>query len=466
MDYKVTMGLEVHIELNTKEKMFCKCKVGFGNEQNTNVCPVCMGLPGTLPKPNKDAIISAIKVGFGTNCKIKNIVIFDRKNYFYKDLPKGYQITQFFNPICKNGYIQLENKKINIKQIHIEEDAAKVDKLGNIDYNRCGVPLLEIVTMPDFETYDEVICFLKKLREILLFLNVSDCKIQEGSMRVDINLSVAKQNCPLGNRIEIKNVGSFKSIKNAIDYETKRYINLLQKKQPIKTQTRRFDEANNKTVFMRYKETIDDYCYFKEPDITNIYLNNNFLTEIKNSLPILPQQKREIYKKIYNLSSEDLDGILCLPKINDLFENLTNLTNQPKEVANLICSELFKILNKQNLRLENINFNTQYISTVINLFLQNKISRDTYKKVFEQIVLNNIEPICYIQNNNLYLLQDKDLIEKTIINILSQNKKTINDYKNGKEKAFKYLTGQCMKAFNGKCDAQTINHFLLKYINT
>lgn len=465
MEYKVNIGLEIHIELNTKEKMFCKCKVGFGNVQNTNVCPVCMGFPGTLPVPNKDAITSAIKVGFATNCNVDNIVIFDRKNYFYKDLPKGYQITQFFNPICKNGYIQLNNKKINIKQIHIEEDAAKINKNECIDYNRCGVPLLEIVTMPDFETYDEVISFLKRLREILLFLNVSDCKIQEGSMRVDINLSVNKKGEPLGNRVEIKNVGSFKSIKNAIYYETKRYIDLLQKNENIKTQTRRFDESNNKTVFMRYKETVKDYCYFKEPDITNIYISDDFLTKIKNSLPMLPQEKRELYKKNYDLSSEDLDGVLCLPKINNLFENLVNLTNNAKEVANLICGQLFKILNKQNLNIENINFNIYYISNLINLFLQNKISRNTYKNVFEQIIINNIDPICYIENNNLYLFEDINLIEKTITNILLQNQKSIDDYKNGKQKALKHLIGECMKAFKGKCDAQIINDLLLKHIN-
>ncbi|WP_317367007.1 Asp-tRNA(Asn)/Glu-tRNA(Gln) amidotransferase subunit GatB [uncultured Tyzzerella sp.] len=465
MDYKVNIGLEVHIELLTKNKMFCMCKSRFGDEENKNVCPICLALPGALPTPNKDAISLAIKTGIATNCKIDNKVLFDRKNYFYKDLPKGYQITQFYKPICTNGYINLENKKITIKEIHMEEDAGKIGKNNTIDYNRAGVPLLELVTMPDFENADEVIEFLKLLREILVFCNISDCKIQEGSMRVDINLSVRKENMPLGNRVEIKNVGSFKSIKKAINYEIKRHINLLEKGNSINIETRKFDENNNITVFMRNKETIEDYCYLKDPDIPPINLSEKFINSILNTMPMLPKEKREIYKQQYNLSQNNIDIILSSIKINNLFEDLINQNNPPKEVSNLICGELFKIINEHSLDISNINFNIKYISTLINIFLNNKISRDTYKSVFFEIIINNTNPIFFIEKNNLYLITDTNFIENIIIDIINKNPNSVNDYKNGKEKAFKYLVGQCMKAFKGKCNNNIINEILLKYIN-
>nr|WP_317356965.1 Asp-tRNA(Asn)/Glu-tRNA(Gln) amidotransferase subunit GatB [uncultured Tyzzerella sp.] len=465
MQYKVNIGLEVHIELNTKNKMFCSCKSSFGDKENINVCPICLAQPGALPIPNKDAIALAIKTGIATNCKIDKKVIFDRKNYFYKDLPKGYQITQFFNPICKDGYINIPNKKINIRQIHIEEDAGKVCKNNIIDYNRAGVPLLELVTMPDFESDEEVIQFLKALKEILIFCNVSDCKIQEGSMRVDINLSVRKENMPLGNRVEIKNVGSFKSIKNAINYEIKRHINLLENNNNINVETRKFDENNNKTVFMRNKETIKDYSYFKEPDILNINLSNNFILNIKNNMPILPEEKRKSYAKNYNLSENDINAILYSPKINNLFEELNNKINNPKEIANIISGELFKICNENKINIDNLTFNINYISNIINLFLNNKISRDTYKNVFFEIIVNNVEPISFIEKNNLYLLNDINFIESKIIDILKENTKSINDYKNGKEKALKFLIGQCMKYFKGQCDSNIIKDIILKHIN-
>lgn len=465
MNYKVNIGLEVHIELNTKSKMFCNCKANFGDEENKNTCPICLALPGALPIVNKDAITLAIKTGLATNCNIENKIIFDRKNYFYKDLPKGYQITQFYNPICKNGYINLESKIINIREIHIEEDAGKIGKNNCIDYNRAGVPLLELVTIPDFENAEEVIEFLKILKETLLFCNISDCKMQEGSMRVDINLSVRKDNMPLGNRVEIKNIGSFKSIKNAINYEIERHINLLENGYTINIETRKFDENINKTIFMRNKETIEDYCYFKDPDLIPINLSNKFIENIKNNMPILPQEKRKIYKQKYNLSSNNIDYILCNPKINKLFEDLVSIIKEPKEIANLISGELFKIINENNLNIEDLQPNINYISNLISLLLNNKISRDTYKNVFFEIIINNIEPISFIEKNNLYLVTDINVIEYTVMNVLKNNIKSIEDYKNGKEKALKYLIGQCMKEFNGKCDSNIIKDLLLKNIN-
>ncbi len=464
MCYKVNIGLEIHIELNTQQKMFCSCKSIFENDKNKNICPICLALPGTLPIVNKDAISLAVKLGLATNCKINNKVEFDRKNYFYKDLPKGYQITQFYHPICQNGYIKLKDKFINIQQIHIEEDAGRICKSSSIDYNRAGIPLLELVTLPDFESENEVIEFLNILREILIFCNISDCKIQEGSIRVDINLSVRKQNEPLGNRVEIKNIGSFKSIKNAILYESQRQINLLKNKNIINTETRRFDETSCKTIFMRSKETIKDYRYFKDPDIRPIFLSNHFIENIYKTMPTLPQEKRKIYKNLYNLSLDDINIILSNPSINKLFEDLIKKINNPKEIANLISSQLFKILNEKNLNLNNLNINTDHIANLINLFLSNKISRDTYKCVFFEIIINNLEPLSFIENNNLYLIKDDMLIKSTVIDIIKNNTKSVNDYKNGKDKALKYLIGQCMKTLKNKCDVKVIEDALLKNI--
>lgn len=465
MEYKANIGLEVHIELLTKEKMFCSCKAIFGDKENTNVCPVCLGLPGALPRPNKKAIELAIKTGIATNCTINNKIVFDRKNYFYKDLPKGYQITQFFNPICKNGYINLENKKINIKQIHIEEDAGKIGKNSIIDYNRAGVPLLEIVTEPDFENATEVIEFLNNLKEILVFCDISDCKIQEGSMRVDINISVRKEREKLGNRTEIKNIGSFKSIKNAIDFEIKRHINLLNQGDFINIETRRYDEDTNQTIFMRNKETITDYCYMKEIDISPINISNDFINNIKDNLPMLPKDKREIYKNKYNLNNNEINAILSCKNVNNLFENLIKNIDNKKEIANLIAVNLFKIANEKNLNIENINFNIIYIENLLKILLDNKISRDTYKNVFYEIIINNEEPTNYIEKNDLYLTTDINLIEPIILQVLKENKKSITDLKNGKEKALKYIIGQCMKALKGKCNANLIKDLLLKNIN-
>ena len=465
MEYKTNIGLEVHIELLTKEKMFCSCKASFGDMENTNVCPICLGLPGALPVPNKKAIELAIKTGLATNCTIDRKIIFDRKNYFYKDLPKGYQITQFFKPICKNGYINLENKKINIKEIHIEEDAGKIGKSSPIDYNRAGVPLLELVTEPDFENANEVIEFLNILKEILIFCDVSDCKIQEGSMRVDINLSVRKKNESLSNITEIKNVGSFKSIKNAIDFETKRHIALLNKGNKINIETRRFDEDINETLFMRNKETIADYCYFKEIDISPINISKDFINNIKNNMPILPNEKRQTYKNKYDLNKNEINAILCCKNVNNLFESLIKNIDNKKEVANLIAINLFKIVNENNLDIEKFNFNINYIENLLKIFLINKISRDTYKDVFYEIIINDIEPISFIEKHNLYLTTDIKFIENTILQVLQENEKSITDYKAGKEKAFKYLIGQCMKSLNGKCDVNIIKDLLLKNIN-
>lgn len=460
--YKTTIGLEIHIELKTLKKLFCNCKTNFNASSNLNTCPICLGMAGTLPKFNKKEVLPlAIKLGLALSSDISNIISFDRKHYFYKDLPKGFQTTQFFNPVLRNGNLQIKNKIINIKEIHIEEDAGKT-KGDNIDFNRCGIPLLEIVTEPDFTSYEEVIEFLKSLREILLFLDISDAKIEEGSMRVDINISVSKDNL-LGNRVEIKNVGSFKSIKNAILYEQERQIKLLEENNIILEHTRCFDENKNKTIFMRNKETIKDYKYLKEVDIKEIYIEDDFIENIRKNLPILPNEKRVFYKTKYNISDDEIDILFENILFYSIFEALCVKTKNPREVINLICGEFLKILNKENIDIKNLNIT--YIANLINIFLDEKITRDTYKKTFYEILKNNQNPEEYIEKNDLYLIDDENIIKDAIDIVLEENKKALDDYKNGNLKSLKFLLGATLKKLDYRANANIVNNILIDIIN-
>lgn len=471
MDYKINIGLEVHVELNTNTKMFCRCKSSFGEIPNSNICPICLAIPGTLPRPNKKALELAIKAGIATNCYINNEIKFDRKNYFYPDLPKSYQITQFYKPICEKGYIKLDGKQINIKEIHIEEDAGKIihDDINNIsliDYNRAGIPLLEIVTQPDFENYNQVIEFLEKLKEILVYMNISDCKIQEGSMRVDVNLSVIKKyDKHMGNRIEIKNIGSFKAIKSAIEYETRRQIDVLESGGEISIETRRFSERENKTIFMRFKEDVSFYSYFCEPDINRYILSEDFIENIKNNMEELPSEKRKRFKEKYELSNYDINIIMQDKNLAFIFEEIEKLCNNPKEVVNLVIVELLKMLKEDKSLILDLDISFENISKLIKLVLDNKITRDIYKKVFYKVLIENIDPILYIEENNLFIIQDLLLIKNIVIKVLEQNNQSIIDYKNGKEKSIKFLIGQTMKYLNGKCDPILIKKLLIDEIN-
>lgn len=456
--YKTKIGLEVHIELKTDSKMFCSCRTDFEATENTNICPICLGEAGTLPRFNKKVLTLAIKLGKALNCDINNKISFDRKHYFYKDLPKGYQTTQFYEPILKNGYLDI-GKKIRIKDIHMEEDAGRVLKNGLVDYNRAGIPLLELVTMPDFQTADEVIKFLKMLKEILIFLDISDAKIQEGSMRVDVNISVSNNEF-CSNRVEIKNVGSFKAIKNAILYEEGRQKTLLEEQGAIKEieHTRRFDEDKNMTIFMRKKESFLDYKYMQDVDILSFVIDENFIKNIEKDINILPTEKRKLYLEKYNLTENEIDILLENPKYCIIFESLCNLTQNTREVINLICGEFLKIINKENIDIDNINVDS--IAILINLFIDKKINRDTYKMVFYEILKNDIQPRKYIEDNALFLIQDKFVIEQAIQQVLDNNLKVIEDYKNGKDKALKFLLGLSVKALKNKADINLINDIL------
>ncbi|MBQ3005433.1 MAG: Asp-tRNA(Asn)/Glu-tRNA(Gln) amidotransferase subunit GatB [Clostridia bacterium] len=471
MKYEVVIGLEVHTELSTKTKIFCNCTTQFGGAPNTHVCEICTGMPGTLPKLNRKVVEYAIKTGLATNCDITRYNKFDRKNYFYPDLPKAYQISQLYMPICHDGYVEIENgKKIRIKEIHMEEDAGKLihdafDDSTLVDYNRCGVPLLEIVSEPDLTSAEEAIDYLEKLKAILQYTGVSDCKMQEGSLRADINLSVMPEgSTELGVRTEMKNMNSFRAIARAIEAESKRQIEVLEAGGTIIQETRRWDDAKGESYAMRSKEDAQDYKYFPEPDIPPLSISDSEIDEIRATLPELPQAKKQRYMKEYNLPEYDTNMITGSVYLVRLFEKTVEVCKNPKEASNWIMVELMKLLNETQTLPENMTFDETYLGKIINMLTDGKISRNTAKKVFTEVFTNNVEPEQYVKDNDLGLLTDDSAIRTAVEKVISLNEKSVNEYKGGKTQAFQYLIGQCMRELKGKAPAQEVTKLLKKIL--
>lgn len=477
MEYITVCGLEVHIELSTKTKVFCSCSTEFGNDPNTQVCPVCLGMPGALPSLNKKVVEYAVKTGLALNCDITKLNKFDRKNYFYPDLPKAYQISQLYLPICRNGYIEVNDhinggvKKIGISDIHIEEDAGKLihdDISGKtlINYNRCGVPLLEIVTKPDISHPQEAVEFVQNLRQILKYCDVSDCKMQEGSLRVDVNVSVMpKDSDAFGTRTEMKNINSIKAVANAIDNESKRQVLAIENGEKIIQQTRRWDDLNNKSYAMRIKENPESYRYFPEPDIPVLNITDEYIEKIKSSLPEMPQDKIKRYMKDYNLSDYDAQMICSNIEYSKLFEENVKITNSPKDVANFIMGDVMKLVKENHIEPEKMNFNYSYVGTIISLINDNKITRDVAHSVFEKVFECNIEPKQYIEDNNLMIVNDDNLVKSVVKAVIENNQKAVTQYKDGKQNAFNFLVGQAMKVLKGKAQANSVKQILEEYLN-
>ncbi|MEG0546331.1 MAG: Asp-tRNA(Asn)/Glu-tRNA(Gln) amidotransferase subunit GatB [Oscillospiraceae bacterium] len=476
MEWEIVMGLEVHTELSTKTKIFCGCSTEFGGEPNTHVCEICSGMPGTLPLLNKNVVEYAIKIGVATNCEITKNNKFDRKNYFYPDLPKAYQISQLYFPICRNGFIGVKDKngndkKIGIHEIHMEEDAGKLihddfEDCTLVDYNRCGVPLLEIVSDPDFRSVEEVINYLTKLKSTLQYIGVSDCKMQEGSLRADVNLSVRpKGQEELGTRTEMKNMNSFRAIARAIEYEAQRQIELLEDGEKVVQQTRRWDDNKGESYCMRSKEDAQDYKYFPEPDLPPIEISDEKISEVKNNLPELPEQKKQRYINELGLPEYDTGIITSDISLVKLFETTAEICENPKEASNWIMGELMKLLNDTGTLAENISFEPTSLGKIINMVKENKINRGTGKKVLEKVFLENVEPIKYVADNNLAQLTDFSAIRSIIEEVLAQNEKSVNEYKGGKVQAIQYLIGQSMKALKGKAPAGEVQKILKELLD-
>lgn len=471
MNYELVMGLEVHVELSTKTKIFCDCTTEFGGLPNSHTCPVCLGMPGSLPVFNKAVADKAIRAGLALHCEIERNSRFDRKNYFYPDLPKDYQISQLYSPICRNGWLEIPlgdqtKKRITIREIHMEEDAGKLihDAAGTlIDYNRCGVPLIEIVTNPDFSDPEEVTVFLERLQEILVYLDISDCKMQEGSMRADVNLSVR----PVGQqeygvRTEMKNLNSLKAIQRAIRYERERQIRLLREGGTVKQETRRWDDELGESTAMRSKENAQDYRYFPDPDLLPIRVSDEWLEEVKLTVTELPEEKRRRYINQYGLSKKTAEILTAAKEIARLFEETAELSGLAKETAKAVTGEILRLLKESSTPPEQLKLDPARLARILQMTSRGEINRNAEKTLIEELYKNNIEPEKYAREKGLFIEADSLLLEQTVVTVLTAHPRSIQDYRSGKEKAFDFLVGQCMGKLRGNADPQTIRRLLLE----
>ena len=443
-DYEVVIGLEVHVELATKTKIFCGCSTAFGGAPNTHTCPVCTGMPGSLPVLNKKVVEYAMAVGLATNCSITRDCKFDRKNYFYPDNPQNYQISQLYLPICRDGHVDVQL-----------EDGTYVD------YNRSGVPLIEIVSEPDMRNAEEVIAYLTKLRNTIQYLGASDCKLQEGSMRADVNLSVReKGSTEFGTRTETKNLNSFSAIQRAIEAETARQIDIIEAGGQVVQETRRWNDDKEYSYAMRSKEDAQDYRYFPDPDLVPIHISEEWLDTIKEAQPEFKDEKMLRYKEEFGIPDYDINMITDSKKLADIFEETTALCNKPKKVSNWLITETMRILKEKNMDPEDITFSPKSLARIIELADEGSINSNVAKEIFEKIFDEDIDPDKYIEENGLKQVNDEGALKATVEKVIADNPQSVADYRAGKEKAIGFLVGQTMKAMQGKANPGMVNKLL------
>lgn len=468
--YETVIGLEVHVELATKTKIFCGCSTEFGGAPNSHTCPVCTGMPGSLPVLNKQVVEYAMAVGLATNCEITRYCKFDRKNYFYPDNPQNYQISQLYLPICRNGAVEITtqagSKEVRIHEIHMEEDAGKLihDEWENcslVDYNRSGVPLIEIVSEPDMRSAEEVIAYLEKLRLIIQYLGASDCKLQEGSMRADVNLSVRELGAEeFGTRTEMKNLNSFKAIARAIEGERARQIELLEEGRQVIQETRRWDDNKEYSYAMRSKEDAQDYRYFPDPDLVPVNISEAWLESVRAKQPELRTQKQKRYQEEFDIPQYDIDIITGSKRLADLFEETTAICGQPKKVSNWLMVETMRLLKEHEMEPEDIRFSPENLAKLIVLTDERVINSTVAKEVFALIFDQDIDPEQYVEEKGLRTVHDEGALRATIEKVIAENPQSVEDYRNGKEKAIGYLMGQTMKAMQGKAEPGMVNQIL------
>ena len=474
-DYEVVIGLEVHAELSTKTKIFCSCPTEFGGDPNTHTCPVCMAMPGALPVLNEKVVEYAVKAGLATNCTISKDSKNDRKNYFYPDLPKSYQISQFDKPLCEHGYVEIEDdngekKKVRILRIHIEEDAGKLNhnEFGGgslVDLNRAGVPLIETVSEPDIRSAKEAENYLRKLKSIFEYIEVSDCKMQEGSLRADVNVSVHKPGTPFGTRTEMKNMNSFRSIVRAIEYEIDRQIDVIEDGGVIEQETLRWDDVSGRTFSMRDKEDAQDYRYFPDPDLVAIRLSDEYVEGIRKNLPELPESRKERYINEYGLSEKDANLLTASKYMSNIFEGANNICNNPKAVANWLLSDISKTLNEKEMEPEQIPFTAEHLAKMIELIDKGTISSAIAKKVVVELFENPKNPEEIIKEKGWIQISDEGAIKEVVAKILEANPQSVADFKAGKDKALGFLVGQAMKETRGQANPQMLNKLFLEELN-
>lgn len=472
--YEMVIGLEVHVELATKTKIFCGCTTQFGGAPNTHTCPICTGMPGTLPVANRKVVEFAVAAGLATNCEITRYNKFDRKNYFYPDLPKAYQISQLYLPICRNGHVDIVTaageKSVGIHEIHMEEDAGKLmhdpwlDQTM-VDYNRCGVPLLEIVSEPDMRSAEEVIAYLTKLRQTLQYLGVSDCKMQEGSMRADVNLSVRPVGQKeFGTRTEMKNINSFKAIARAIAGEYRRQVELIEDGGKVQQQTRRWDDNKGASFAMRSKENAQDYRYFPEPDLPPISLSQALIDAVRARQPELAEAKAARYQSEFGLPKYDA-GILTEEKpIADLFEQAVSACGKPKEVSNWIMGETMAMMKEKSVPAENLMLSGQALGAIVSAVSAGRLNRQSAREVFAYAFDGGEDIEGYIKAHGLEIVSDDSAYEQILYDVLARCEKDVAQYRAGNQKVFGFLVGQAMKALKGKADPKKINELLRKLL--
>ena len=472
-DYEVVIGLEVHCELSTKTKIFCSCSTEFGGEPNSHCCPICMAMPGTLPVLNEKVVEYAVKAGLATNCKIERNSKNDRKNYFYPDNPKSYQISQFDKPLCYDGYVTIEDekgneKKVRIERIHIEEDAGKLnhDDYGRgsfVDLNRAGVPLIEVVSKPDLRSATEVENYMRKLKSIFEYIEISDCKMQEGSLRADVNVSIRKKGSKeLGTRTEMKNMNSFKSIVRAIDYEIDRQIEVVEEGGEVVQETLRWDDISGRTFPMRDKEDAQDYRYFPEPDLVAIKLSEEYIENIRKALPELPESRKKRYIEEIGLSEKAANFVTSSKYYSNMFEKASEISNNPKAVSNWLMSDIARIMNEKELEPDKIPFTAENLAELVVLIDKGTISNSIGKKVLEELFENPKEPSKIIEEKGWVQISDEGAIREVVLKVLESNSQSVADYKAGKDKALGYLVGQAMKETRGKANPQMLNKMFME----
>ena len=468
--YETVIGLEVHVELATKTKIFCGCSTEFGGAPNTHTCPVCTGMPGSLPVLNKKVVEYAIAVGLATNCAITQYCKFDRKNYFYPDNPQNYQISQLYLPICRNGHVDIETsagkRSVGIHEIHMEEDAGKLihdewEDCSLVDYNRSGVPLIEIVSEPDMRSADEVIAYLEKLRLIIQYLGASDCKLNEGSMRADVNLSVREVgSSEFGTRTEMKNLNSFKAIARAIEGERQRQIELLEEGKSVTQETRRWDDNKEYSYAMRSKEDAKDYRYFPDPDLIPVSISDEWIEQIRAKQPEFRTEKLERYKKEYDIPQYDAEIITGSKHMADIFEATCAICNKPKKVSNWLMVETMRLLKENDMEPEEIRFSPENLAKLIELAEAGTVNSTVAKEVFEHVFSEDIDPEKYVDEHGLATVNDAGELAGVIEKVIAENPQSVSDYKSGKGKAIGFLVGQTMKAMGGKADPKMVNQML------
>lgn len=468
--YETVIGLEVHVELATKTKIFCGCSTEFGGAPNTHTCPVCTGMPGSLPVLNKQVVEYAMAVGLAANCTITQYCKFDRKNYFYPDNPQNYQISQLYLPICRDGYVEIETgagkKKVRIHEIHMEEDAGKLvhdewEDCSLVDFNRSGVPLIEIVSEPDMRNADEVIAYLEKLRMMIQYLGASDCKLNEGSMRADVNLSVREVGAAeFGTRTEMKNLNSFKAISRAIEGERARQIELLEEGKKIVQETRRWDDNKEYSYAMRSKEDAQDYRYFPDPDLVPVSISDEWIQEVKARQPELQEEKAARYKKEFGIPDYDIDIITASKTLADLFEAATAICHNPKKVSNWLMVETMRLLKEREMDPEDITYTPQNLADLIRLTDENVVNSTVAKEVFEKMFEEDIDVERFVEDNGLKTVNDEGALRETVERVIAENPQSVADYRAGKTKAIGFLVGQTMKAMKGKADPGIVNEIL------